>query len=737
MAKKILIAFLGILALVLLLILFFGPNYAKTYIEDNSQDLVGRQIQIGELDFNGFNGHFLLTDFRLLENTDSAIFIGFDTLYANLALYKLFGGEFLTEALHIHGLKVSVMVKDSLFNFEDLIPETDTTSVDTTIETEDSFINKFTINDIQILNSEIDYDDLDLGAFHDIHDFDIKIPGISFGDQKTTAGMEFGLADGGVFRLNIDYNLDESTYECKMEVEQLNLQPFLVYAQSSLNISDLQGWFSGDMEVSGDLDTPSTPSIKGSMSLNDFVLTDNEGVDAVKLSSLFLNAKEINLVSDYYHFGSFQLNRPEINANVYADGDNLSGLLKEDSDSTHSEGADIDTSLSEPPIHYLLEEFRVENGSINYTDKAIANGPFSYSISDIIFSADSLTEGRNVEFNLSALMNKKGTLDGLFILDPGNPEKGGVFDLFLKEIPIKDFSVFSLNSTAFPINNGRLSFQTKNVVKNRHLNSHIVLKLFKTELGDKQKNIKPEYNVPMKLGIMVLEDPQGLIHIDVPAEGDLEDPEFRYSKLIWKVVMNVLIKAATSPYNLLADAVGASEEDIKFIRFELLQWELGPEQTAQIDLISDILTQKPGILVRVSQVLDVSKEEKLIREYLAKKGFYLYQKYGTDSAQIELDPVDRAKILDIDESADLIAFLQQKTNSDSGIVSFVELANTYVSDEAARNTHKKILHQRIENIRKYIATKELSERFIVTENWTDDANRNKVRFEMMYEVKEE
>jgi len=241
----------------------------------------------------------------------------------------------------------------------------------------------------------------------------------------------------------------------------------------------------------------------------------------------------------------------------------------------------------------------------------------------------------------------------------------------------------------------------------------------------------------MKLGVMVLEDPKKLILIDVPAEGNLDDPEFKYSKLVWKVVMNVLIKAATSPYNLLAGAVGAEEDDIKFIRFELLQWELGPEQTAQIDMISDILVQKPGINVQATQVLDVAKERKLIQDYLAKKGYFLQQNYGSDSAKIDLDPVDRAKILHLDETPEIIAFLETKTNAVAGTLSFNELADLYVPKSAVDETHKRILTQRAANMKQYITSKELSERFLIIDVWKEDVNRNKPRFEMVYEVKEE
>ena len=52
--------------------------------------------------------------------------------------------------------------------------------------------------------------------------------------------------------------------------------------------------------------------------------------------------------------------------------------------------------------------------------------------------------------------------------------------------------------------------------------------------------------------------------------------------------------------------------------------------------------------MQANQVLDLPKEQKLIQDYLAKKGYFLQQNYGSDSAIVELDPVDRAKILDMD-----------------------------------------------------------------------------------------
>lgn len=736
MKKRIALSVVGLLFIVFISVLVFGPNYAKSYVEDHSLELVGRQIKIEELDFNAFNGHFLITDFRLLENESEEVFVQFDTLYSDLTLYKLFGGTFLTEALHIKGLDINVWMENEGFNFDDLIPAEDTNAVEVTSE-EESFIHIFTLNDIQILNSDVKYEDRDLQTDHNLKDINIRVPGITFGDKETKAGLEFELAKGGRFSMDVDYNIEENSYECNMGVSQLDLSPYLKYAQSSMNISGLEGWFSGDVRIIGDLDEPTTPLVSGSMNVNDFSLIDNRGIKAVHVGSASMNAKKLDLKTYDFHFGLLQLTRPEINAVQYAEFDNLRTLMKEDSDSNKTEMDSNQTVADGPVVQYLLEEFRLINGEMNYTDESIANGPFSYSISEIQFSADSLTEGRDVTFNMGALMNGTGKLKGLVITDPGNPSKGGTFDLDLKDVPIEDFSVFSMNSTAYPINGGRLAFQTKNTVVNNHLNSHLIIQLYQTDLAKKRKDIKPEYNVPLKLGVMVLEDPKKLIKIDVPAEGDIDDPEFRYSKLIWKVVMNVLVKAATSPYSALAEAVGGNEDDIKFIRFELIQWELGPEQTHQVDMISEVLAQKPDISVSATQVLDVEKEKKLITDYLAKKGLFVQKKYGSDTVKVVLDEVDRAKVLHMEEDTELITFLEGKTKSVSGSLKYNELVGLYVQQQEVDDIQIQIMKLRVENLRTYITEKGVTERFIIRENHTVDPNRNLPRFEMEYAVKSE
>jgi len=49
--------------------------------------------------------------------------------------------------------------------------------------------------------------------------------------------------------------------------------------------------------------------------------------------------------------------------------------------------------------------------------------------------------------------------------------------------------------------------------------------------------------LPVKLGIALLQDRHGVIALDVPVNGRLDDPKFRLGPLIMQVFMNIITKA--------------------------------------------------------------------------------------------------------------------------------------------------------------------------------------------------
>ena len=51
-----------------------------------------------------------------------------------------------------------------------------------------------------------------------------------------------------------------------------------------------------------------------------------------------------------------------------------------------------------------------------------------------------------------------------------------------------------------------------------------------------------------------------MIDLDLPVSGSINDPQFSSAALIWKAIGNLIVKAVTAPFALLASAFGGGGE---------------------------------------------------------------------------------------------------------------------------------------------------------------------------------
>ncbi|HEU0204290.1 MAG TPA: hypothetical protein VFR86_28085, partial [Burkholderiaceae bacterium] len=65
--------------------------------------------------------------------------------------------------------------------------------------------------------------------------------------------------------------------------------------------------------------------------------------------------------------------------------------------------------------------------------------------------------------------------------------------------------------------------------------------------------------LPVLLAVALLKDRNGVIDIDLPIAGSLDDPQFSLGGVIGRVIVNLITKAVTAPFALLGKLVGGGE----------------------------------------------------------------------------------------------------------------------------------------------------------------------------------
>jgi uncharacterized protein involved in outer membrane biogenesis len=266
-----------------------------------------------------------------------------------------------------------------------------------------------------------------------------------------------------------------------------------------------------------------------------------------------------------------------------------------------------------------IDKITLQGGTINFTDESI-KPRFSSNLLDIggRISGLSSDEDTNGEVELSGKYDRYAPLE---ITGKVNPLRD---DLYLelkanfKDMDLTTGSPYSGRYTGYSIQKGKLSFQLEYLIKNKKLDAKNSIFLDQFTFGDPIES--PEATkLPVKLAVALLKDKDGKIELDIPVSGDLNDPKFSVGGIILKVIVNLLVKVATSPFALLSAVFGGGEE-LGYAEFDYGSAVLTDATKKKLDIIVKALNDRPALKMDIVGHADPEKDrEGLKQDRMLKK----------------------------------------------------------------------------------------------------------------------
>ncbi len=132
-------------------------------------------------------------------------------------------------------------------------------------------------------------------------------------------------------------------------------------------------------------------------------------------------------------------------------------------------------------------------------------------------------------------------------------------------------------------------------------------------------------SLPVKLAVALLADRNGVIDLNLPLSGSLNDPQFRIGPVIWKILGNLIVKAVTSPFSLLANAFGGGGQELSEVAFAPGSARLSTEARQGLDKVAKALVDRPALKMTVVGTASIEaereayKRERLQRMVRAEK----------------------------------------------------------------------------------------------------------------------
>jgi hypothetical protein len=147
----------------------------------------------------------------------------------------------------------------------------------------------------------------------------------------------------------------------------------------------------------------------------------------------------------------------------------------------------------------------------------------------------------------------------------------------------------------------------------------------------------------VKLAIALLKNRKGEIKLDLPVSGQLDDPQFSVGRIILKILINILSKAATSPFALLGAIFGGGEE-LGYLEFDYGSFDVTDQGRKKLDTLTTALFDRPQLKMEIEGHVDVEKDKEGLRQYLFHKKVKSQKLKEMIKNGMPAVPVDEVKI---------------------------------------------------------------------------------------------
>jgi hypothetical protein len=250
----------------------------------------------------------------------------------------------------------------------------------------------------------------------------------------------------------------------------------------------------------------------------------------------------------------------------------------------------------------------IRDGDYRLTDQSIqpnvamAVAQFGGTISGL----SSINPGRG-EIDVKALVDGAGPIAIVGKLDPLGPKPTVNLKVDFKNIDLQPLSPYSGKFAGYELARGKLLVDVKLAVDGRKIDATNVITLNQFTFGAPVQSAEAT-KLPVRLGVALLKDLDGKIVIDVPVQGDLDDPSFRIGQVVLRVIVNLLTKAAVSPFTLLGAAFGGGGDELAFQEFSPGSTEIQPAELKKLETMVKALTQRPALSVALDGNFDAAAD---------------------------------------------------------------------------------------------------------------------------------
>ncbi len=532
---------------------------------------------------------------------------------------------------------------------------------------------KIELKKIHIGESRIEFEDKNpaITTQQTLANIDLTVEQLNFNAaQDTHVSLLANLNDQAALRLQGAMSLVPFSMTSEFDFKNIPLANISEYLEELFFLKINRGALSAAGKI--ELDTEQELSVFGtaSVALDDFQIDDTRnGSSLFAVDQLAVNGVNFDVSNQTLSNASIEVIKPRVNLVLSEDHQlNLATLVRPNTqDVAPSATEDSQTESGEvSPWQITLATTKVAQGSVGFRDESI-KPVFKTELVNIELAMESLSTNQTemTPFTLQSSFDQYAPFTIKGQLAPLSQQPGFTFTSDLRGVEMPRLTPYVATYIGNEVQSGQLSLDLDYSLNERRLKgtNNIVAKNF--YLG-KEVASEQAINAPVALGLALLRDRKGVIDVDVNVAGDIDEPGFSVSGIVLKALVNLIVKAATSPFQLLGSLVGG-EEDLGTLEFAPGSAELSAENQTKLEQLVAALAKRPqlGLKLVGNGAAEVDgnnlREQSLIRQVAQLRKLTEEQLINeTDNQEWWQQPDNQKTLKKLNGTLDLPSFSQRE-----------------------------------------------------------------------------
>ncbi|HBZ92593.1 MAG TPA: hypothetical protein DEO91_02525 [Pseudomonas sp.] len=519
---------------------------------------------------------------------------------------------------------------------------------------------------------------VDVGPLNlDLKNFD------SLGDKPFDLRLDSGLGKQGKLQAAGQVQLSPTTARLKVATQDIDLRLAQAYLSPFIRLELRSGLLGSDLEVQLESTEPLALSVTGDARVDQL-----HTLDTLRERDL-LRWKQVRVGGiDYRHGESLAIERVEldqpyarfvINENLTT---NVSELVVPQPATPNEDKADAGK-----PLAIRIGGVTINDGSANFADFSLTpnfataiqqmNGRIGVLDNQKPQAASVDIQGKVDRYAPMSIKGKLTPFDPLNSLDIATR---------FKNVELTTITPYSGKFAGYRIRKGRLNLDLHYRIEKGQLNAENKVLVENLQLGERVDS-PDAVDLPVRLAVALLKDTQGRIAIELPVQGDLNNPEFSVMPIVWQTLRNLVLRAAQAPFKFIAGLVGGSDVDLSTVPFNAGSAQLEGDARQALDTLAKALEERPNLRLEVegqaAQSADgpLLAEQRLQREF--REGWYKVLQRRGDKVPASPDELT----VDEDEQAALLEGIYRTRLKQQPPAEWAELD----SEQRQQNMRKAVL----------------------------------------------